>query len=106
VERLPTGEVVPRQQALAMTQEAEAALRPQEGYQPYLQSRLEMTPGYAEVCDCRREYLLNYLTEHLEKPCGFCDNCKTGVVVEEDSGAKPFPLNSLVRQCGLLNPPE
>jgi ATP-dependent DNA helicase RecQ len=54
-----------------------------------------MIRGYAELHDCRRKYLLNYFGETLEEPCGFCDNCKAGVVVE-DSGSQPFPLNSRV----------
>ena len=96
VETLPTGEVVPSEEATELSEAAEAAARAQECYQHYLRSRLEMMRGYAEVRDCRRKYLLNYFGETLEQPCGFCDNCKAGVVVEDDSDSQPFPLSSRV----------
>jgi ATP-dependent DNA helicase RecQ len=95
VEMLPTGEVVESEQPPEISDAAQEAIRAQERYQQYMRSRLEMMRGYAEVRDCRREYLLNYFGEKLEEPCGFCDNCKAGVVVE-DSGSKPFPLSSRV----------
>jgi ATP-dependent DNA helicase RecQ len=96
VETLPTGEVVPSEQPPEVSEAAEEAVRAQERYQQYVRSRLEMMRGYAEVRDCRRKYLLNYFGEKLEEPCGFCDNCKAGVVVEEDSSSQPFSLNSRV----------
>ena len=100
VERLPTGEVVGSEQSLDVNEAAEEAVRIQERYQHYLRSRLEMMRGYAEVRDCRRKYLLNYFGETLEEPCGFCDNCKTGVIVEENSASQLFPLNSrVVHSC-------
>jgi ATP-dependent DNA helicase RecQ len=95
VEMLATGEVVESEQPPELSEAATEAIRAQECYQQYLRSRLEMMRGYAEVRDCRREYLLNYFGEKLEEPCGFCDNCKAGVVVE-DSASKPFPLSSRV----------
>jgi ATP-dependent DNA helicase RecQ len=95
VEMLPTGEVVESEQPPEVSEAAQEAVRAQERYQHYLRSRLEMMRGYAEVRDCRREYLLNYFGEKQGKPCGFCDNCKAGVVVE-DSASKPFPLSSRV----------
>jgi ATP-dependent DNA helicase RecQ len=54
-----------------------------------------MMRGYAEVRDCRRQYLLNYFGETLEELCGHCDNCKAGVIAE-DNHFKPYALNSKV----------
>ena len=55
-----------------------------------------MVRGYAEVRDCRREYLINYFGEEFDGPCGYCNNCEAGVVVEEDEGNEPFPVYSRV----------
>lgn len=96
VETLATGEIVPSEQPPELSEAAEEAIRAQECYQQYVRSRLEMMRGYAEVRDCRREYLLNYFGERLDEPCGFCDNCKAGVVVEDDDEHKAFPVNSRV----------
>ncbi|HEY9600028.1 MAG TPA: RecQ family zinc-binding domain-containing protein, partial [Allocoleopsis sp.] len=96
VESLPTGEVIASEQPPELSEATQEAARAQECYQHYVRSRLEMMRGYAEVRDCRREYLLNYFGETLDEPCGFCDNCKAGVVVEEDEDSQPFPLNSRV----------
>jgi ATP-dependent DNA helicase RecQ len=99
VEMLPTGEVVASEDAPEVKEAVQEAVQAQEHYQQYLRSRLEMMRGYAEVRNCRREYLLNYFGEKQDEPCGFCDNCMAGVVVEEDSDNQPFPLNSRVVHC-------
>ena len=52
--------------------------------------------GYAEVADCRREFLLNYFGEEIDDPCGFCDTCDAGITVEEEEENMPFPINSRV----------
>lgn len=96
VEILPTGEAVSSEKTPELSEAAEEAIRAQERYQQYLRSRLEMMRGYAEVHNCRREYLLNYFGEQLEEPCGFCDNCKTGAIEKEDTSYQPFPPNSRV----------
>ncbi|CAL9360940.1 RecQ family ATP-dependent DNA helicase [Streptomyces sp. Tu 3180] len=39
-------------------------------------SRIEMMRGYAETQSCRRQYLLGYFGEQLDRPCGRCDLCR------------------------------
>jgi ATP-dependent DNA helicase RecQ len=36
---------------------------------------LQEMSAYAESAVCRRKQLLHYFGEHVEKDCGFCDNC-------------------------------
>jgi ATP-dependent DNA helicase RecQ len=36
---------------------------------------LQEMASYAESSVCRRRQLLHYFGEHLDKDCGFCDNC-------------------------------
>ncbi|QHT69382.1 DNA helicase RecQ [Rhodocytophaga rosea] len=36
---------------------------------------LQEMAAYAESSVCRRRQLLHYFGEHLDKDCGFCDNC-------------------------------
>ncbi|HET8628430.1 MAG TPA: RecQ family ATP-dependent DNA helicase [Thermomicrobiales bacterium] len=67
-----------------------------EARREFERSRVEMMRGYAEVRDCRREYLLNYFGEEYDDPCCNCDNCDAGVAVAEDEAAQRFPLNSRV----------
>ncbi|WP_035984978.1 RecQ family ATP-dependent DNA helicase [Leptolyngbya sp. KIOST-1] len=95
-EILPTGEAVASDQAPSANAAAAAAIEAQERYQAYGRSRLEMMRGYAELRDCRREYLLNYFGEKRDQPCGFCDNCKAGLVVDDDGVEQPFAMNSQV----------
>ena len=68
------------------------------------QSRMDMMRGYAETTGCRRRFLLGYLGEELDGPCGNCDTCEDGVagavVVDAgsaDAGADPFPVGRAVR---------
>ncbi|NEQ32935.1 MAG: ATP-dependent DNA helicase RecQ [Leptolyngbya sp. SIO4C5] len=92
---LPTGEVALTDPEADPQEIAAAATLAQERRQTYERSLLEMMRGYAEVRDCRRQYLLNYFGEPFQDPCHACDNCKAGIVVQEE-GDRPFPLSSEV----------
>ena len=77
-------------------------------------TRLEMMRGYAETSGCRRQFLLGYLGEQLEHPCGHCDRCEEaaaqagvgdshpeprgdGTSADRSAGdSAPFPVNSRV----------
>ena len=94
VEILPTGDIVSGVEAEDADAAARAAVRAQERAEEWDRSRIEMMRGYAEVRDCRREYLLNYFGEPFEAPCGNCDNCEAGIV--EPDGDQPFELGTRV----------
>jgi ATP-dependent DNA helicase RecQ len=97
VETLPNGELLRTQHTPDVSEIAEQAVERQEARRQFERSRIEMMRGYAEVYDCRREYLLTYFGEPFEGPCGYCDNCDAGITVEENEAHMPFPLNSRVR---------
>jgi ATP-dependent DNA helicase RecQ len=67
----------------------------QESRREFDRSRVEMMRGYAEVRDCRREYLLNYFGEPVEQRCGNCDRCDAGIA--DDPVSRPFALGARVR---------
>lgn len=95
VEVLSTGEVIKTDNDVEQEAAVQAATIAQERQHKFMRSRLEMMRNYAELRDCRREYLLNYFGEDLNNKCGFCDNCQAGIIVE-DSDFQPFPINSCV----------
>ncbi len=95
VETLPTGEVAVSDETEDLEVAATAAVEAQERQRQFERSRLEMMRSYAELRDCRREYLLNYFGEEYQKPCNNCDNCKAGITVE-DRDRQPYPINSKV----------
>ncbi|MBI3562934.1 MAG: DNA helicase RecQ [Gammaproteobacteria bacterium] len=41
--------------------------------------KLESMLGFAELTGCRRQALLAYFSDHLDHPCGNCDNCLSPV---------------------------
>jgi ATP-dependent DNA helicase RecQ len=101
VEVLPSGKVevveqrIPRKEIAQQAVEADARRRRADD------SRIEMMRGYAELNNCRREYLLNYFGEQYAPPCDRCDNCEEGHVRADSQTNVPFPLNSRVRHSTL-----
>ena len=96
VKTLASGEIVAGNEEIALDEAVEQAIKEHESHRQYDKSRLDMMAGYAEVQDCRREYLLNYFGEEIDDPCGFCDNCDAGITVAEDEENMPFPINTKV----------
>lgn len=98
LETLPTGEVrsQPNPKIETPQESIQEAISAETNYQKYGESQLEMMRGYAELRNCRREYLLNYFGEQFTSPCDNCDNCLRGIVVEKNPQLEPFPLNSRV----------
>lgn len=98
VEFLPSGEVVEGEPTADLEEVVENAVEMQDHQRKFAQSRVEMMRGYAELRDCRRNYLLNYFGEAREGRCGNCDVCDAGFGVD-DIGAEDrlFPVNTLVQ---------
>src|SRR5215204_3210740 len=95
VDVLPTGEAVTNENGDAI-KVAEQAAEALENLRKFARSRIEMMRGYADMTDCRREYILNYFGEVYAAPCDNCDNCLSGRSVAGSSSAQPFPINSQV----------
>jgi ATP-dependent DNA helicase RecQ len=93
---LADGRVAATEDDVDLEEAAEHAVEAQDHRREFDRSRVEMMRGYAELRDCRREYLLNYFGEDLDPPCGNCDNCDAGLVHEEPQ-ERPFPLGERVR---------
>jgi ATP-dependent DNA helicase RecQ len=92
---LPTGEVVATEDE-EVAEAAEEAAAAQENLRKFARSRIEMMRAYADMRDCRREYILNYFGEEYAPPCNNCDNCEAGLALSRPSGAQPFPIKSRV----------
>ena len=101
IEMLPTGEIVETNEHSDVDEAVEEAVEAEENHRAFLRSRIEMMRGYAEVYNCRREYLLNYFGEPFDPPCCYCDNCDAGRVSAEDHSDAPFPINSRVVHATL-----
>jgi ATP-dependent DNA helicase RecQ len=96
VKTLVSGEIVAGEDQTNLEEVAQQVMQEHESRRQYDKSRIQMMQGYAEVHDCRREYLLNYFGEEINDPCGFCANCDAGITVAEDEENMPFPINSRV----------
>jgi ATP-dependent DNA helicase RecQ len=58
--------------------------------------RLEKMRTYAELRDCRREYLLEYFAdEDIVAPCRHCDNCESLGAKTEQEHTRAKPITSL-----------
>jgi ATP-dependent DNA helicase RecQ len=81
--------------------EAAAAARElAEHHERVDQSRVEMMRGYAETTDCRRQFLLGYFGEQLDRPCGNCDNCAAGTATDRTEEAdSPFAAETPVEHA-------
>jgi ATP-dependent DNA helicase RecQ len=91
----PNGEVAILSEPQDPMEVSLAATEAQERHQRLKKSRVEMMRNFAELHDCRREFLLNYFGEAYTPPCGNCDNCEAGRIQAEEA-EHPFPLNSRV----------
>ncbi|PZR52497.1 recombinase RecQ [Xylanimonas oleitrophica] len=78
---------------------ADAAVELAEERRRVDESRLEMMRGYAETEQCRTQYLLAYLGEELDGPCGRCDTCRSGSAAEHDvaEADRPFDVGAAVQ---------
>ncbi len=75
---------------------AEAAAEEQDRHRAYARSRVEMMRRYAELGDCRRNFLLNYFGESRTENCGFCDVCESGAADEHEAETGAFSPNTEV----------
>jgi ATP-dependent DNA helicase RecQ len=103
----PSGVVRIRDDGLqsGMTALAVRVVDEQERARRLAASRVEMLRGYAETTGCRRRFLLNYLGEEYEPPCGACDRCLA--TSETSGGGAPRPDDRIDRGTGSfrLNDP-
>ncbi len=84
------GDVVGIRQLLARSQADERIKRIEH-------HKLEALLGYCETTGCRRQVLLRYFGETLERPCGNCDNCLQPVETWEGSREAQMALSCVYR---------
>jgi ATP-dependent DNA helicase RecQ len=95
VDMMPSGTVVATANG-DVADAAEEAAEAQEHLRKFARSRIEMMRGYADMSDCRREYILNYFGEVYTPPCDNCDNCLAGLSGARPLSTQPFPINGKV----------
>ena len=62
-------------------------------------SRIEVLRAYAETRACRRQHLLGYFGEVLERACGNCDTCESGEAGTGVSANPEYPAQSRVHHA-------
>lgn len=95
VSMLPNGDVVASADRDMASAADEAALAG-DNLRQFARSRIEMMRGYADMGDCRREYILNYFGEDFSPPCVRCDNCDSGAMSSNGLASHLFPVKSQV----------
>jgi ATP-dependent DNA helicase RecQ len=68
-----------------------------EQFKKAMRGKLEALIGLAEAATCRRQILLAYFGEQLEKPCGNCDNCLTPPETIDGTDAARKVLSAVYR---------
>lgn len=104
VERLPDGAAVLAENPLNLDEAARKAAEEEQKHREYEALRLEKMQAYAEIRDCRREYLLHYFgDEDVQAPCGRCDNCEKNLATAPQTRSAPAPglRNTNPRDSGL-----
>ena len=59
--------------------------------------KLDAMLGYCELTSCRRQTLLNYFGDRLDRPCGNCDNCLEPVQTWDATEAARKALSCVYR---------
>jgi ATP-dependent DNA helicase RecQ len=93
------------QHVVDLASAAAEASEASEAHRRLEQSRVDRMRAYAETPGCRRQLLLGYFGEQLDRPCGNCDNCGKGAVTADgasgsdpdDAGQQPWPSGANVR---------
>ncbi|MFI9009137.1 RecQ family ATP-dependent DNA helicase [Actinosynnema sp. NPDC053489] len=75
---------------------ADLAVEEAERLQRLDKSRIEVMRAYAETRACRRQHLLGYFGEVLERACGNCDTCESGAAGTGVSANPEYPAQSRV----------
>ncbi|MDQ2584080.1 RecQ family ATP-dependent DNA helicase [Saccharothrix yanglingensis] len=78
---------------------ADLAAEEAERLQRLDKSRIELLRAYAETRACRRQHLLGYFGEVLERACGNCDTCWSGDAGTGVSLNPEYPAQSRVHHA-------